>query len=273
MNPVPQIKKILFPVDFSDSSVGAARHVEAFAGRFEAEIMLLHAVGMGEHTLAEELLPARKAELDAFLAAELKYFTTHRVCVTAEDPAQPIADAAQSWGPDLVMMPTHGLGFFRRHLLGSVITKTLHDVRCPVWTSVHAELTPPLEEIHYRRILCSVDLGDCSRSILEWASWLAGEHQATLGIVHATAVEDGLDANYVLRQAKTRADTLQTEAGTSAEVFIDAGKPSTIVPRAAGQFGADLLVMGRHRGTGLIDDLFQNALAILGGSPCPVISI
>jgi nucleotide-binding universal stress UspA family protein len=277
-----QIKKILFPVDFSDSSVGAARHVEALAGQFEAEIMLLHAVGMGEHTLAEERMPAEKAQLDAFLASELKYFTTHRVCVIADDPARAIAEAAQSWGPDLVMMPTHGFGFFRRHLLGSVTTKTLHDVACPVWTDIHAEFTPPLEEIHCRRILCSVDLGECSRSILEWAAWLAGEYQATLGIVHATAVADVLDAGwqlrdelarYILEQAKTRIAALQMEAGTSAEVFIDAGKPSAVVPLVAGQFNADLLVIGRHRSAGLIGDLFQSALPILGGSPCPVISI
>jgi nucleotide-binding universal stress UspA family protein len=277
-----QIKKILFPVDFSDSSVGAARHVEAFAGQFEAEIMLLHAVGMGEHNLAEELMPQRKAQLDAFLADELKYFTTHRVCVAADDPARAIAEAAQSWGPDLVMMPTHGLGFFRRHLLGSVTTKTLHDVVCPVWTNVHAELTPSLEEIHCRRVLCSVDLGECSGSVLEWAAWLAAEYQATLGIVHATAGADVLDAGwnlreelarYILEQAKIRLDALQMEAGTSAEVFIDAGKPSAVVPRVAGQFNADLLVIGRHRSAGLVGDLFQNALAILGGSPCPVISV
>jgi nucleotide-binding universal stress UspA family protein len=278
-----QIKKILFPVDFSDSSVGAARHVEALAGRFEAEIMLLHAVGMGEHALAKERMPARKAQLDAFLRDELKYFTTHRACVTANDPARAIAEAAQSWGPDLITMPTHGLGFFRRHLLGSVTTKTLHDVACPVWTSVHAEFTPPLEEIHCRRILCSVDLGECSQSILEWAAWLAGEYQASLGIVHATATGAGvLDAGwqlreelarYILEQAKTRIAALQMEAGTSAEVFIDAGKPGIVVPRAAGQFGADLLVIGRHRGAGFVGDLFQNALGILSASPCPVISI
>jgi nucleotide-binding universal stress UspA family protein len=277
-----QIKKILFPVDFSDSCVGAARHVEALAGQFEAEIMLLHAVGMGEHTLAEERMPEEKAQLDAFLAGELKYFTTQRVCVIADDPARAIAEATQSWGPDLVMMATHGLGFFRRHLLGSFTTKTLHDLACPVWTNVHAESTPPLEEIHCRKILCSVDLGECSRSILEWAAWLAAEYQATLGIVHATAGADVLDAGwqlrdelarYILEQAKIRIAALQMDAGTSAEVFIDAGKPGTVVPRVAGQFKADLLVIGRHRGTGLVGDLFQNALAILGGSSCPVISI
>jgi len=70
-NRMPTIKKILFPVDFSDSCLGAARYVEALAGRFEAEIMLLHVVGMGEHNLAEDLLPQRQALLDAFLADEL----------------------------------------------------------------------------------------------------------------------------------------------------------------------------------------------------------
>src|ERR1019366_3029392 len=119
---MPQIKKILFPVDFSESCVGAARYVEFFAGQFQAEITLLHAVRMGEHSLAEELLPQRKAQLDAFLADELKYFTTQRVCVT-EDPANAILETADSWKPDLLMLATHGLGYFRRHLLGSVTAK------------------------------------------------------------------------------------------------------------------------------------------------------
>jgi hypothetical protein len=34
---MPAIKKILFPVDFSKRCIGAARYVEAMAGRFEAE--------------------------------------------------------------------------------------------------------------------------------------------------------------------------------------------------------------------------------------------
>ena len=73
---MPQIKRILFPVDFSAACRGAARYVEAVAGRFEAEITLLHAVGMGEHNLAETLMPSRQAELNAFLAGEFKYRPT-----------------------------------------------------------------------------------------------------------------------------------------------------------------------------------------------------
>lgn len=282
---MPQIKKILFPVDFSESSLGAGRYVEAFAGQFEAEIMLLHVITMGEHTLPEELLPGRQEKLDAFLADELKYFTTQRICTIANydiDPAQVIVETAQSWCPDIVMLATHGLGFFRRHLLGSVTAKALHDLRCAVWTSVHAESAPALENIHCRRILCSVDLSVCSRKVLQWADWLAKQYRADLGIVHATADIDASVASLNIEEefvrqvsanAKTRIDALQAEAGTTAEVFINPGRPETVVAEAAGDFKADLVVIGRHTGEGISGKLFQSAYAILREAPCPVISV
>jgi len=272
-----QIKRILFPVDFSDACVGAARYVEAFAGQFEAEIMLLHAAGTGEDRVG-------KMQLDGFLASELKSFTTHRVYKTnqGQDPSRTIAETARSWNPDLVMMPTHGLGFFRSHLLGSITAKTLHDLKCPIWTSVHTESAPPLEEIHCRKILCSVDLTEHSRDILAWAAWLAGEYQASLGIVHATVGADALTAGWHLReefahyavtQAKLRLDALQRDVGTAAHLFINPGTPKTVVAPAAREFQGDLLVIGRHGKTGLVGDLFPNANAIVRESPCPVLSI
>jgi nucleotide-binding universal stress UspA family protein len=281
---MPQIKKILFPVDFSKNCLGAARYVQAFAGLFEAEVMLFHAVVRGQDTLAAELLPLRKDELDKFLVEDFKYFTTHRVCKTTEDPPSAIADAARSWGPDLVMMPTHGVGYFRRHLLGSATAKTLHDLTCPVWTSLHAESAPPLEKIHCRKILCSLDSTENGRRVLEWAAWLAGQCQASLGIVHATGAPDAPAsvgwyvgeefARQVSAQAKTWIETLQSETGTSVKMFINPGHPAKVVASAAGEFGADLLVMGRHGGgAGIAGHLFQNAYAILCESPCPVISV
>ncbi|HYA17109.1 MAG TPA: universal stress protein [Bryobacteraceae bacterium] len=278
---MPQIRKILFPVDFSDSSLGAARYVEYFAGQFQAEIMLLHAVGMGEHNLAEELLPQRKARLDAFLADELKYFTTERVCVTG-DAATALMDTAAAWNPDLVMIPTHGLGYFRRHLLGSVTAKALHDLRCPVWTSVHAEVAPTLENIHCRRILCAVDLTERSSFVLQWAAWLARECDATLEIVHATPSLDASAQVWAMAEefqqsVRDRAHqdlaTLQKEAGTNAEGIVAAGVPAAVIAGAAKEFAADLLVIGRHDSEGFAGALFQNAYAILSQSPCPVISV
>ena len=119
-------------------------------------------------------------------------------------------------------------------------------------------------------------MSKCSQDILAWAAWLAGEYQASLGIVHATAATDVLDAEHyrsVSAQAGARIDVLQATVGTAAEVFINSGKPNKMVGRAAEEFAADLLVIGRHESVGVVGNLFQNALAILRGSRCPVISI
>jgi nucleotide-binding universal stress UspA family protein len=43
-----------------------------------------------------------------------------------------------------VDLPTHGLGAFRRSLIGSITAKVLHDAECPVWTGVHLAQAPPL---------------------------------------------------------------------------------------------------------------------------------
>ena len=246
--------------------------------------MLLHVVGMGEGglTLAEEQLPLKKAQLDAFLADELKYFTTERVCVTGDEPAPVIVDTALNWGADLVMMPTHGLGAFRRFLLGSVTAKILHDLDCPVWTSVHSDVVLPLEQIHCRRILCAIDLTGRSQSVLKWAASLAAEYEAALGIVHSTAelppavISVGLEEELrrsVSEQAKEEIAKLQATVGTAAQVFIYSGDPANAVAGAAKDFAADLLIIGRHDGSEIAGFLHQNAYAILRDSPCPVISI
>jgi nucleotide-binding universal stress UspA family protein len=71
----------------------------------------------------------------------------------------------------------------------------------------------------------------------------------------------------VSEQAKEEIESLQKAAGTAARVFIDSGNPATVIARAAKEFDADLLVIGRHEsGPG-------DAYAILRDSPCPVISI
>ncbi len=278
---MPAIKKILFPVDFSDRCRGAARYVEALAGRFEAELMLLHAVVGGTNVLAEEVQPSRQAELDAFLADELKYFTTRRVCVVG-DPAAKIVETARSWGAGLVMMPTHGLGLFRRLLLGSVTAKVLHDLDCPIWTGIHSEEAPPLAKITCRRVLCALDLGERSRHVLEWAAALAGEYQASLEIVHAGSSVDVASQTVVLDQGMVaafaaevtrRIAAIQEAADTNAAVFVKGGEPAKVVACAAKEFHADLLVIGRHGGAGLPGLLRHNAYAILRESPCPVISI
>jgi nucleotide-binding universal stress UspA family protein len=188
----------------------------------------------------------------------------------------------RSWSPDLVMMPTQGLGFFRSFLLGSVTAKVLHDVECPVWTGIHEEDAPPLEKITWSRVLCAIDLGDRSPDVLAWAAFLAREHQAELRIVHATpaleaaAIGRYLDDEFIVSlaaEAKSRIAALQAAVGTNATIQIARGNPRPAVTSAAKEFSADLLVIGRHNSAGIAGRLRHNAYAIIRSSPCPVISI
>ncbi len=276
---MPTIKRILFPVDFSGSCRGAARYVEAFAGKFEAEVLLLHVVGMGEHNLAEELFPQRQAQLATFFPDSLNFISTER-CVTGEDAAATIVDTVRTWKPDLVMMPTSGLGVFHRMTVGSVAAKVLEEVECPVWTGIHAEAAPPVAGMQCHRLLCAVGLSGRSVEVLQWAAWLAGHCDARLAIVHATAEIavsfDGGTAEEELRQklscdARAAMESLQIAAGTASEVFFEAGDPADVVAKAAVKFGADLVVVGRHGENGW--NVLRDSYGVLRNSPCPVISI
>jgi nucleotide-binding universal stress UspA family protein len=47
-------------------------------------------------------------------------------------PAQAIVEEAEKWGADLVIMGSHGYGFWRRALLGSVSNAVVHHAPCSV---------------------------------------------------------------------------------------------------------------------------------------------
>ena len=255
-------KRILFPVDFSAQSIGAARYVEAFTGRFDADLTLLYVIDLPQYN---DLLPQspteKRARLHSFLENELGYFRVHRM--TGEgDAAQNILRVAKERDADLIMMPTHGLGPFRQFLLGSVTAKVLHDADCPVWTGVHLESAPPLEKIEIRKLLCAVNLDAHAATVLTCAREFATEYRAELSIVHV--VSSSQDA------AEVRGK-LAEMAGSSA--MVEVGEPSQVVAEVARRTGAELVVIGRSPAPGVFGRLRTHSYPIIRQSPCPVISV
>lgn len=267
---MPILRKILFPVDFSERAAGAARYVESIAGRFDAEVMLLHAVdptNLG--AVAKHLHEAATERIQQFLLEEFRQIATRRVCVLGE-PVSQIRTMVRSWAPDIVMMPSYGLGFYRPALIGSVAAKVLYDVNCPVWTSPHSDQAPPLEQIAYRKILCAVDLGDRSQMVVDWATQFAKEYDAELGIAHATA---SVESPPTTAAARDRIGALFAACGSNGVVLVRGGDPAKTVVCAAKEFRADLLVIGRYSVAKDDGYLHHNAYGIIRESPCPVVSI
>jgi nucleotide-binding universal stress UspA family protein len=287
------LSKILLPVDFSERCLGAARYAIPLAKHFNSEITLLHVLPpyfeFGTAELAsptskelrvDKQLQARR-ELDTFLSTDLHDLRVKRLLLEG-DPAREIVVCAQSEDSDLIMMPTHGYGPFRRLLLGSVTAKVLHDSNSPIWTGVHMEKAPPFGPIPPHHIVCALDLGPNSSRTLDWAARMASEFKARITLVHVVASLDPRTQDYYLAPewrgylidaARKEIEKIQQRVGTRAEVDLEMGDISKAVCSAAGRLQADLLVIGRGLAEGFVGRLRTHAYAVIREAPCSVVSV
>jgi nucleotide-binding universal stress UspA family protein len=279
-------KRILFPVDFSERCTGAARMVETFAGHFQSELTLLYVLEpLTYNDIPFDATSLTEEQLQSYLLGELKHFDVNRVLVHGE-PARQIAEYAHSRNFDLIMLPTHGYGSFRRFILGSVTAKVLHDALCPVWTGVHMEQVPRLEDIAFRNIVCAVDLGTQSCRTLRWANNFAAEFGASLQLIHAVpslrhagagnagAGNAGAgNADKLIFEATEQLRAIQECSGSAANVSILSDEVPEAVCGFAERDKADLLVIGRSVAEGMMGRLRANAYSIIRQSPCPVVSV
>jgi nucleotide-binding universal stress UspA family protein len=286
--------KILLPVDFSARCLEAARHTApTLAKHFGSEVTVLHVLapyvefGTAEPGMlpTPESIAERKAQknrdLGLFMTEELGGLRVKRILLEG-DPARTIVEYAHTEDSDLIVMPTHGYGPFRRLLLGSVTSKILHDADCAVWTGLHLERPPSGEPLTLSQILCAIDLGPHSAKALDWANRLAKEFGSKLTIVHVLTSLDPRTENYylapewrkyVMDRAKDEIETLQRNVGTHAEVQMGTGDISKAVSFAAESLKAGLMVIGRGAAAGMLGRFRTNAYAIIRQSPCPVVSV
>lgn len=273
-------KRILFPVDFSARCKITAPHVAYYARRFEAEIVLLHAEVFPVEPYVWEPQTERLTRMLAeFLVDELAGLTVDRH-VTKGDPAHEIASFARNARTDLVMMPTHGRGPFRRFVLGSVTAKALHDVACPVWTTAHADEEHVLTPMNLVNVLCAVDLDDAGIHTLRYAGNFARGTGARLTVAHAVPAIETLPESYMemdlhgdlIAAARDRLSDMQEPAGCQAAICVGAGPIARFVSHAAKAHNADLVIIGRGA-DGFFGRLRTHDYGIIRECPCPVLSV
>jgi nucleotide-binding universal stress UspA family protein len=288
---MPTFKHILFPVDFSERCRAVEPFVKSAAQHFQANLTLLHAVP-NPVTLAggfeappyavitdiKPVIDAAKDRLSTIL--NMPELQTVRV-VESGDPAFLITDFAKHNDVDLIMMPTHGYGGFRAYLIGSVVAKVLHDARCAVWTAAHTAQEELGTSAEYKSILCAIDLDSEGVNLLRFGADLAKQYGATLRVAHAVPASEARPLKYLdsefrqelLKESRAEIGRMQQEAGTDAEICLEAGDVSKAVRAAALQYQANLVIIGRGKIHETFGRLRTNAYAIVRDSPCPVLSI
>lgn len=279
-------ENILFPLDFSPACEQIAPAVADIRQAMGARLSLLHSVDLPRPWMSQDaqnqwididaLRGSALERLKLFADAHFLHSQANTVVETG-DAAAAICRYAQQQKADLVMMPTHGYGIFRRALLGSVTTKVLHDAQCAVWTAAHAE---SITKRSCRKILCGI--GNLERpDILRTTAMLADALVASLTIVHAYPYfAESPSERYERRiphrerdEILQKIEHLQLLAGTQAPVVLACGEVNEVISETARRCDADLVSVGRGSVGHFLGSVQSHLYYIVRSSTCPVIAL
>ena len=146
-NESPALRRILVPIDFSETSHAALEEAADLASRFDAELHLLHVVENNSASVSEialaypifqsyihDLVKTAAAQMDGLrLPASIARVPERKVVVGA--PIDRINDYAAEHDIDLIVMGTHGRTGPSHWLMGSVAERVVRSAPCPVLVS------------------------------------------------------------------------------------------------------------------------------------------
>jgi len=261
-------KKILFPVDYSPRCRAIVPYVEEMIGHFSAQLTVVRAYTNTNWLKQVEEQEERQLQefvVEAFPKLHVDSF------LEEGEPGTAIDKVVRHQGTDLVMLSTHGFGFRRRLLLGSVTAKILHDVDGAVWTAAEVTAAGHPREIQYKSLLCAVDFSDETEAVLRAAAVFASSYQAQLSLIHV--VEAPPVMNRLTEEANDRLATWKQKLGIDAPHHVLNGVATEVVCGEAARQKSDLLIVGRGQIQGTLSRVWSRLYEIVRESPCPVLSI
>jgi len=137
-------KKILYPVDLSESSVKLVPYVTEMAKKFESEIHLLFAARVFDYftgiyvphpsisKFETEIVEGADRRMQEFVEEHFGSFPDIKSLVVAGDAAEEILKYAESEGIDLLIIGTHGRKGLEKIIFGSVAERVIKSSPVPV---------------------------------------------------------------------------------------------------------------------------------------------
>jgi nucleotide-binding universal stress UspA family protein len=145
---IPEIAKILYATDASRHSLYAFNYAVQFARGFDAKIVVLHVIEpaygtfgpqvkkLAEEKGHEEAIREMRANWQHYCEAFDKQTSCLRhidgVLICAGNPVEEILKTAEEQNCDMLVLGSHGKGFLKHGLLGSVSRKVLDRASKPV---------------------------------------------------------------------------------------------------------------------------------------------
>ncbi len=139
-----EFKKILFPVDLSESSPKIVPFVTIMAQKFDSEIHLLFVARVFDYfsgiyvphpsinKFEAEIVEGAEKRLDEFTEENFKNLPDTKATVASGDISEEILKYIQSKGIDLLVMGTHGRKGLEKVVFGSVAERVAKASPVPV---------------------------------------------------------------------------------------------------------------------------------------------
>ena len=139
-----EFKKILFPVDLSESSPKIVPFVTIMAQKFDSEIHLLFVARVFDYfsgiyvphpsinKIEAEIVEGAEKRLDEFTEENFKNLPDTKATVASGDISEEILKYIQSKGIDLLVMGTHGRKGLEKVVFGSVAERVAKASPVPV---------------------------------------------------------------------------------------------------------------------------------------------
>ena len=141
-----EIKKILFPTDFTEGALAALPHAVDLAKSYKATLCLLHVIydmsmatglnipHVSVDALYDEMEKDAKKELENFGGEFREGLKDVECSVVRGVPYEEILKFAKEKGVDLIVMGTQGRSGLDRVIFGSTAEKVVRNSDCPVLT-------------------------------------------------------------------------------------------------------------------------------------------
>jgi universal stress protein E len=294
-------ENILYVAEESVNQTSAVARAVSLAETHHAELTIIDVIPSTLSEYQTEVMASRMTTLEA-LAAPFQHRLHIHLKVAMGTVFLEVIRAVLRDSYDLVMKIAEDPDSLKR-LFGSIDMHLLRKCPCPVW------LTKPGEKDKYKRILAAVDFDplksmtteqqDLNQRILELSSSLALADSASLHLIHAWQVfaegtmrarGDGTDndiGSYIEKEYMGHqkglagfGETLKQSIGDDAydrlnpRFHLPRGLAQNVIPQAASELHADLVVMGTVARTGISGFFIGNtAEAILDQLTCSVLAV
>lgn len=149
-----KLKKILYPTDFSESSLEALKYAISFARDSKARLILMHVVNekmfseglslarvSAPEALREELQAEAERQLKSLIPAQERQGLSWEQVILSGLPFLEIIRYAQANDIDLIVIGTHGHTGVEHIIFGSTAEKVVRKAHCPVLSVKPAQRT------------------------------------------------------------------------------------------------------------------------------------